>query len=180
MNDFNRELNQKLGLPDPSRNPADQMGVVGAIYHRLIGPDGKVKQEGFFRNLVTSAGDKHLSEMIAFVAGATTGSVAYATLGVSTNAPLKGATDVASPLAASSEGIYAAYPQQVTSHSGAGEWTLWRFEWGAGESTNGSIGEVGMWSSVDSFVAHALVAPVVNKAAGDTLQIDWGIKFLGA
>lgn len=173
MNDFNRKLEEKLA----------SQGVVtleGRVFHRLVGPDGSVKQEGFSPNLVTSIGDMYLAQLVAFVAGATVGSVAYARIGVNTTAPVKADADLGTEIAASSKGISATYPQRVSSHSGAGEWTLWRFEWPAGDNTNGSIGEVGMNTSVGSFVARALVVPNVNKAAGDTLQIDWGWKFLGA
>jgi len=174
---FFQELDRKLASAGMA---ADKAGIVGFCYHRLIGPDGELKQEGITHNLVTSVGDKHIAQHMAFVAGATVGSIAYATIGVNTTAPAKDDTDLGTAISASSHGISATYPQNVTSHSGAGEWTLWRFEWAAGENTNGSIGEVGMWTSVGSFVARALVAPNVNKAAGDTLQIDWGWKFLGA
>ncbi len=175
--EFNKQLDEKLAS---AGMPVEQAGIWGYCHHRLIGPDGKIKQEGTTRNLVTSEGDQHLAELVAFVAGATVGSIAYARIGVNTTAPLKNDTDLGTEIAASSKGPTATYPQRVTSHSGAGEWTLWRFEWAAGENTNGSIGEVGMNTSVGSFVARALVAPNVNKAAGDTLQIDWGWKFLGA
>jgi len=173
MNDFNRELNEKL-------TTAGVTLVEGRVYHRLIGPDGVVKQEGMSPNLVTSIGDMYLAQLVAFVAGATVGSVDHADIGVNTTAPVKGDTALGTIIAASSKGPSATYPQRVSSHSGAGEWTLWRFEWPAGDNTNGSIGEVGMTTSVGSFVARALVVPNVNKAAGDTLQIDWGWKFLGA
>lgn len=173
MNEFNRKLDEKLAM-------AGVTMVEGRVFHRLIGPDGGIKQEGMSPNLVTSIGDMYLAQFVAFVSGATVGSVAYARIGVNTTAPVKADTDLGTEIAASSKAPSATYPQRVDSHSGAGEWTLWRFEWPAGDNTNGSIGEVGMNTSVGSFVARALVVPNVNKAAGDTLQIDWGWKFLGA
>lgn len=177
MDNFHEQLERKLASVG---RPVDKTGIIGVVRHRLIGPSGEIKQEGESFNLVTSLGDMYIAQLVAFVAGATVGSVSYARIGVNTTAPAKGDTDLGTEISASSKGVSATYPQRVDSHSGAGEWTLWRFEWPAGDNTNGSIGEVGMNTSVGSFVARALVAPNVNKAAGDTLQIDWGWKFLGA
>lgn len=175
--EFHRKLEEALRVEGP---PASNVGVVGVVHYRLLDQWGAVKQEGATTNLVTSIGDMHIAQFLAFVAGATVGSVAYAQLGTNTTAPAKGNTDLGTLLATSSRGITATYPQRVTSHSGAGEWTLWRYEWPAGVSTNGSLGEVGQWSSVGSFLAHAILVPNVNKGVNDSLQVDWGWKLLGA
>ncbi len=104
----------------------------------------------------------------------------WAELGVNTTAPVKGGTGLGTLLATSSKDISAGYPTRVTSFSGAGEFTVWSWTWGAGVATCGSIGEVGMRSQVGSFLAHAIIAPNVNKGASDTLQVDWAWKFLGS
>jgi len=173
MEKFIAELKRRL------KGTNDDFGVQGAVYHRLIGPNGELKQEGMIHNLVTSVGDRWLSH---YVANSIVGNPAsmWAELGVNTTAPLKADTGLGTLLAASSLVVSNNYPVRVDSHSGAGEWTLWRYSWGAGVATCGSIGEVGLRTQAGSFVAHAQVAPNVNKAAGDTLQIDWGWKFLGA
>ena len=152
---------------------------MGAGSYRLTGPYGQLKQWGVFHNLVNSTGDMWIAQYLASSIVGDTRSL-WAELGVSTIAPVKGSTGVNSLIATSSLAVSAAYPVRVTSHSGAGEWTLWRFSWGAGVTTNGSIGEVGMRTQAGSFIAHALISPVVNKASGDTLTCDWGIKYLGA
>lgn len=177
--EFFRRLNEKLGIPSP--NPADPCRVEGAVHYKLRGPDGEVKQQGTFHNLVTSVGDMFLAQFCAFVAGATVGSVSYAQLGVGTATPLKADTSVTSIAAASSRGITATYPQRVNSFgTGAGEWCLWQFDWAAGVTTNGSLGEVGMWTSVGSFVAHAILSPNVNKGVNDSLMVQWAWKFQGS
>jgi len=173
MEKFIAELKRRL------KGTNEDCGIQGAVFHRLIGPDGTLKQEGMIHNLVTSVGDRWLSH---YVANSVVGnpSSMWAELGVNTTAPLKADTGLGTLLAASSKVVENSYPVRVDSHSGAGEWTLWRYSWAAGVATCGSIGEVGLRTQTGSFVAHAQVAPNVNKAAGDTLQIDWGWKFLGA
>lgn len=174
------ELDRKIQEILGSKGTAEQFRIVGAINWKLTGPDGMVKEEGHHHNLVNSIGDKWLSH---YVANSIVGNPAsmWAELGVNTTAPVKGGTGLGTLINASSLAVSASYPTRTDSFgSGAGEWTVWRFSWGAGVATNGSIGEVGMRTQAGSFVAHALVAPNVNKAAGDTLQIDWGWKFLGA
>lgn len=184
MNDqmFHRDLDEKLArflAEGPSQGRADKCAIVGVVAHRLIGPDGSVKQEGKVFNLVNSVGDMWLAQYVAnSIVGMPTSM--YAELGVNTTAPLKGGTGLGTLLATSSLAVSANYPVRVNSFSGTGEWTQWRFSWGAGVATCGSIGEVGLRTQASSFVAHALVVPNVNKAAGDTLQIDWAWKFLGA
>lgn len=181
--DFLRELDEKLAkflAEGPSDGMAEKFAIVGCVKYSLFGPDGMLKQEGQRFNLVNSVGDKYLAH---YVANSVVGNPAsmWAELGVNTTAPVKGGTSLGTLISASSVAVSASYPTRVDSFgTGAGEWTVWRFSWGAGVATCGSIGEVGMRTQANSFVAHALVAPNVNKAAGDTLQIDWGWKFLGA
>lgn len=183
MDQFFNDLNKKLqgeGALLPSKGTAERFGIEGYVNYRLVNEHGMVKQEGGFHNLVTSIGDMFCAQFLAFVAGATIGSVGYTTLGVSTIVPLKADTDVNSPITSSSRTWEGSYPQRVNSFgTGPGEWCVWRVSYPAGSCTNGSIGEIGMWTSVSSFVAHALIDPVVNKTANDTLQVDWGWKFLG-
>jgi len=174
MEKFIAELKRRL------KGTNDDFGVQGAVYHRLIGPNGELKQEGMIHNLVTSVGDRWLSH---YVANSIVGNPAsmWAELGVNTTAPVKGGTGLGTLITASSVAISASYPTRVDSFgTGTGEWTVWRYSWGAGVATCGSIGEVGMRSQAGSFLAHAICTPNVNKAAGDTLQVDWGWKFLGA
>lgn len=179
--EFYRELVGKLveqgvvqgGLAEKAR-------VLGVIDYRLFGPDGEVRQAGRNFNLVTSIGDMYLAHLLANSIVGNPGSM-WAELGVGTAAPAKADIAVTSAIATSSLAVSNGYPVRVASFgTGAGEWTQWRYSWGAGVTTNGSIGEVGMRTQAGSFVAHAIVAPNVNKTANDTLQIDWSWKFLGA
>jgi hypothetical protein len=181
MTDFLTEFKQRMSelLEEKGSGPFEKMGIEGCVITTLIGPDGNVKQKGMFRNLVNSAGDMYIAQ---YMAGSIVGNVGsmYAQLGVNTTAPVKGGTGLGTLISTSSLANSSTYPVRVNSFgTGPGEWTTWRFSWGAGVATNGSIGEVGMWTQANSFVAHAQVAPNVNKAAGDTLQVDWGWKFLG-
>lgn len=177
---FFDELNRKLGISPYNGPPIERYAIEGHVHYRLLDEQGNLKQEGTFRNLVTSIGDMWVAQTLAQSIVGDTRSM-YAELGVNTTAPAKGDTALGTLINASSLAISANYPVRVNSFgSGEGEWTTWRFSWGAGVSTNGSIGEVGMRTSANSFIARALVAPNVNKTANDTLQVDWGWKFLGA
>jgi hypothetical protein len=179
---FYRELTRKLigtGIVGGGP-PADVMHREGCVIYRLLGPNGELKQEGQFRNLVNSVGDRWVAH---YLAGSIVGDARsmWAELGVNTTAPVKGGTALGTLIATSSLAVSAAYPTRADSFgTGPGEWTVWRFSWGAGVTTNGSIGEVGLRTQTGSFVAHAQVAPNVNKTSNDTLQIDWGWKSLGA
>lgn len=179
---FFRELTRKLmgnGLVGGG-GQSDVVRKEGCVVYKLIGPDGVVKQEGIFKNLVNSIGDMWVAQYLASSIVGDTRSM-YAELGVNTTAPVKGGTQLGTLINASSKACEASYPVRVASFgTGPGEWTTWRWSWGAGVTTNGSIGEVGMRTQTGSFVAHAQVAPNVNKTANDTLQIDWGWKSLGA
>lgn len=179
--EFYRELVGKLveqgvvsgGLVEKAR-------VLGVIDFRLFGPGGELKQAGRNFNLVTSIGDMYLAQLLANSIVGNPGSM-WAELGVNTAAALKADTGLGTLISASSKVCEAGYPVRVASFgTGPGEWTQWRYSWGAGVATCGSIGEVGMRTQAGSFVAHALVAPNVNKTANDTLQVDWAWRFLGA
>jgi hypothetical protein len=176
---FLQELDQKIKEILGSGGFTENFRIIGAVRHQLFDENGVLKQEGMRHNLVNSVGDMWVAQ---YMAGSTVGNTQsmWAELGVNTTAPVKAGTGLGTLIATSSVNISASYPARVNSFSGTGEWTQWRFSWGAGVATNGSIGEVGMRTQAGSFVAHALVAPNVNKAPGDTLQIDWAWKFLGA
>jgi hypothetical protein len=177
--DFAQEMERKIQDILGSGGTIESFRIVGAVRHQLFGPDGRLKQEGIRHNLVNSVGDMWIAQYMASSIVGDTRSM-WAELGVNTTAPVKAGTGLGTLISASSLAVSASYPVRVNSFSGTGEWTQWRFSWSAGVATNGSIGEVGMRTQAGSFVAHALVAPNVNKAAGDTLQIDWAWKFLGA
>lgn len=170
-------LAQGVGVGGP---PADTHHLQGCVVYRLLDEHGNVKQEGQFKNLVNSVGDMWVAQYLASSIVGDTRSM-WAELGVNTTAPVKGGTGLGTLITTSSLALSATYPVRVNSFgTGPGEWTTWRFSWGAGVTTNGSIGEVGMRTQAGSFVAHAQVAPNVNKTSNDTLQIDWGWKSLGA
>lgn len=179
---FFRELTRKLldnGIIG-NGGPADVMHREGCVVYKLTGQDGAVKQEGIFKNLVNSTGDRWVAH---YLAGSIVGDArsVWAELGVNTTAPVKGGTALGTLLSTSSVVPDSTYPQRVTSFgTGPGEWTVWQYSWAAGVATCGSIGEVGMRTQTGSLVAHAQVAPNVNKTVNDTLQIQWGWKSLGA
>jgi hypothetical protein len=162
---------------------AEMSKVEGCVEFKLIGPDGDVKQQGQTCNLVTSIGDRYVAEAAGLFSSVSAGN---ARLGIGATAPAKADTDVKSAIPGSNIGVSASYPQYANSFgTGAGHWSVWRFSWGAGSTTNNSIYSIGMFSdssatNAGSLFAHALFSANIAKGANDTLQVDWGWKAVGA
>jgi hypothetical protein len=86
----------------------------------------------------------------------------------------------------------ATYPQFANLGNGLGATATFKTTWNAGEATVSGLNEVAIiaeWPFTDTnttsgatkgTVSRALLSPVVNKGASDTLAITWVHKFLGA
>ena len=86
----------------------------------------------------------------------------------------------------------ATYPQFANLGNGLGATATYKTTWNAGEATVTGLNEVAIiaeWPFTDTnttsgatkgTVSRALLSPVVNKGASDTLAITWVHKFLGA
>jgi hypothetical protein len=83
----------------------------------------------------------------------------------------------------------ATFPSRVDLGAGLGKQTQYKTTWAAGEATQNGLSEVVI--GIDNKVAdvagtaaftisRALLSPVVNKGASDTLAVTWNHKFLGA
>jgi len=86
----------------------------------------------------------------------------------------------------------ATYPQFANLGNGLGATATYKTTWNAGEATVSGLNEVAIiaeWPFTDTAttsgatkgtVSRAILSPVVNKGASDTLAITWLHKFLGA
>jgi len=83
----------------------------------------------------------------------------------------------------------ATYPQLQDLGAGLGKYTVYKTTWNAGEATQNGLNEIAL--CIDNLagdiagtaaftLSRALLSPVVNKGASDTLAVTWNHKFLGA
>lgn len=141
-----------------------------------------------FTNLVTRVGDEYYGERAAGIASPPA-QVTGMQLGTGTTAVAKtgaGAT-IVTLVASSLVAIDATWPQ--SSLNGSSRRIQWKTTWNAGVATANAIAEVvltnqstGTQTAVpeaDS-IARALLSPVVNKGASDTLAVTWNHDLLGA
>jgi len=157
----------------------------GKVSYKLIGPDGKVKQEGVTHNLVTANGDQYCAAKLysaptamanmklgsAETAAAKSGAGSYIATGDYVSGSAK-ACDESSPKA-----------------GGTNDIVYFARTWAAGEATASNINRVAIVNNVSDAgeadatgtLAIALLDPKpVNKGADDTLKVTWEITFLGA
>jgi hypothetical protein len=160
--------------------------VRGRLHVVLTGPDGEVKYNHSFANLVTRVGDQMYGEQGANIGGA----VARATgmqLGTGTTAPAKtGAGAAIVTLVAAS---LVAIGTPTSALSGSSRRITYSTTWAAGTATANAIAEVALVNQStgtqtvapeSATLARALLSPTVNKAAGDSLTIAWQHDLLGA
>ena len=150
--------------------------------------DGKKIDEGFFDNLITQIGDQYYGERAAGIASPPA-QVTGMQLGTGTTAVAKtGAGAAIVTLVASSlVAIDGGFPTSAL--SGSSRRIQWKTTWAAGVATANSISEVVLTNQstgtqtaapASATISRALLSPVVNKAAGDTLAITWNHDALGA
>jgi hypothetical protein len=148
---------------------------------------GEVTQEVSFNNLVTQVGDQYFGDR-----GAGIGSIAAITgmqLGTGSTTPAKTGAGAATVtlVAASLVALTGGFP--ASSLSGSSRRIQYQVLWGAGTATATGINEVILTNQATgtqtavvaaNCIARALLSPVVNKGASDTLTVTWNIDLLGA
>lgn len=165
----------------------DRASIRGSLHVVLTGPDGEIKYDKQIDNLVTRVGDQMYGEQAANVGGA----VARATgmqLGTGATAPAKtGAGSAIVTLVASS--LVALTGTPTSGLSGTARRITYTVTWAAGTATANGLAEVVLVNQSTgtqtaapeaATLARALLSPTVNKAAGDSLTIDWQHDLLGA
>jgi hypothetical protein len=165
----------------------DQAFIRGSLHVVLTGPDGEIKYDERLRNVVTRVGDQMYGEQAANVGGA----VARATgmqLGTGTTGVAKtGAGAAIVTLVAAS--LVALTGTPTSSLFGTARRITYAVTWAAGTATANAIAEVVLVNQStgtqtaapeSATLARALLSPTVNKAAGDSLTIQWQHDILGA
>jgi hypothetical protein len=187
MDDVSKIGDEVVSHSTTRRQPDDGLSVVGAGTWRLIHEDGS-EEGGTFRNLITRTGDEYYGERAAGIASPPD-QVTGMRLGIGTTAAAKTGAGAAivTYTTASNKAIDATYPQSslVTETRRI----QWRTTWTAGEATANNIAEVvitnetpltNVAGTAANTISRALLSPVVNKGALDTLEISWNHDLLGA
>ena len=177
-----------------SRVRHDEAGLIGVGTYVLTGPNGEVKQEGAvfahgdFKNLITDVGDEYYAKRGASVAiNVPTGM----RLGTGTTAVAKNGAGAAivTYVNASQVAFDATYPSAASKGAGAGWRVSYQSSWAAGIATATGISEAvitnetaltNVAGTAANTISRALLSPVVNKGASDTLTITWFHDLLGA
>lgn len=172
----------------------DNSVLRGWVTVRLIGENGDIKHEETVHNLITTAGDQYYAKMGAALVGTPNAAqptkVTGMKLGTSTTTPAKsgGGAALGTYITASNVAFDSAYPQtSAKAGTDTGWYVTYQTTWNAGVATNATINEVvivndsasNATSTAANTISRATIS-TVNKAAGDTLQIQWNHLTLGA
>jgi hypothetical protein len=139
-------------------------------------------------NIITQVGDQYYGERATGI-GSPPGQVTGMRLGTGTTAPSKTGAGAAivTYVTSSQVAIDGGFPASTL--SGSSRRITWQSTWAAGVATASAIAEVVLTNEASltnvagtaaNTVARALLSPVVNKAAGDTLVVSWAHDLLGA
>lgn len=179
------------GVETLAKRHADKCGIHGSGVAQLWRP-GKLglvlAQEVFFDNLVTQVGDQYYGERAAGIASPP-GQVTGMRLGTGSTAVAKTGAGAAivTYTTASQVAISGGFP--TSSIPGSARRIQWQALWGAGVATVSGLNEVvitnespltNVAGTAANTIARALLSPVVNKGASDTLTITWNHDLLGA
>ena len=144
----------------------DQTVAKGSPSIALFGPDGSIKEEVTYPNLVVDSG---LGYLISRALDASKTPMSHMALGEGTTAAAAGDTALETPL-----GSRVAFDS--TNIAGPnGDQVVYTATFGAGEAT-GAVTEAGVFNAATGGeMLCRTVFPVVNKQADDTMVITWTV-----
>lgn len=152
-------------------NSKERLGLSGRLTIVLTGSDGAVKDQREIKNLIVTAGLAHITSRML---GTSSGVMSHMGLGAGTTAASAGDTDLGS-LIGSRKALGSA-----TQSGGSNESIVYATTFDPGEAT-GAVTEAGIFNaSTSGTMLCRTVFPVVNKQAGDTLQITWTVTLSAA
>jgi len=166
----------------------EQAGLRGRIAFVLFDRFGNIKDCGHAPNLITDTGDEMYSKRGASV------SVNVPTgmrLGTGSTAVAKNGAGAAivTYVSASQRAIDGGFPTAATKGAGLGWRVTWQSTWAAGIATGSGIAEVVVTNetaltdvagTAANTISRALISPVVNKGASDSLVVSWFHDLLGS
>lgn len=147
-------------------NSKERLGLSGHLTIVLTDAGGNVKDQRDVKNLVVNTG---LAYITGRMLGTSPGVMSHMALGAGTTAASAGDTDLQSLL-----GSRKALDSSTQSGSN-NESIIYVTTFDPGEAT-GAVTEAGIFNAASSgTMLCRTVFPVVNKQAGDTLQITWSV-----
>ena len=163
--------------------------VLGYGVARLFGPDGRLRLAVPFANLITDYGDQFYVQRGSGVAAPA--AVTGMRLGTGVTAVAKNGAGAAivTYVAGSEKALDGGYPAAATKGAGLGWRATYQTTWGAGLATANGLAEAVVTNEspltdvagvAGDTVSRALLNPVVNKGANDTLVITWTHDLLGS
>lgn len=177
-----------LGIQRPHVDP---VGIIGEGWFELRDEAGDLKELGVFANLITDIGDNYYMERAAGISSPPN-QVTGMKLGTGTTAVAKNGAGGAIVTYAgtgvtASKAIDSTWPQATLSVPGCQ--IQWKTSWSAGQVTVNALAEVVLSNETSladdagtaaNTIARALLSPVVNKGASDTLAVTWNHLGLGS
>jgi hypothetical protein len=164
--------------------------IIGWGWAELRDEDGNLKFEVPFVNLVTRTGNQYYGERAAGITSPPN-QVTGMRLGTGTTAvaPTGAGSSIVTYVSSitASKAIDSTWPQSslVTNTRRI----QWKTSWAAGEATQSGLAEVVITNenpltdvigTEANTIARALLSPVVNKGASDTLAVTWNHDLLGS
>lgn len=144
----------------------DSLTAKGQLTLILMDPSGAIKDVRHVRNLVVGAGLDHISSRMIGTAQAI---MSHMALGAGTTAAASGDTALGSQLG--SRKVF----DSVTRTGASNQSIVYVTTFGAGEAT-GAVTEAGVFNASSGGVMLCrTVFAVLNKAAGDTVQVTWTV-----
>lgn len=152
-------------------NTNEQLGLSGRLTIVLKDADGNIKDQRDLKNLVVNAGLGHITSRMLGTASAV---MSHMGLGSGTTAAAAGQTDLVALLGSR---------KALTSSTASGtnnESIVYVATFNPGEGT-GAVTEAGIFNAATAgTMLCRTVFPVVNKQAGDTLQVTWTVTLSAA
>lgn len=155
----------------------------------LGGPAGMILAlEVEFENLITQVGDQYYGERAAGIASPP-GQVTGMRLGTGSTAVAKTGAGAAIVTYATASQVAIAGGFPTSALNGSSRRIQWQSLWGAGVATVSGLNEVvitnespltNVAGTAANTISRALLSPVVNKGAADTLTVTWNHDLLGA
>jgi hypothetical protein len=183
-----------VALLESHRNVRDRAGIRGSGIAVLRTPSlfvpGKmiIAQQVEFENLVTQVGDQYYGERAAGITSPPN-QVTGMRLGIGTTAVAKTGAGAAIVTYTTGSNVAISGGSPTSSLSVNSRRIQWVALWGAGVATVSGLAEVvitnetpltNVAGTAANTIARALLSPVVNKGANDTLTITWNHDLLGA
>ena len=142
----------------------DGLPVRGRVLVELYGPDGELKESRETENLVVDAGEAHIADQLS--ASPAGSAMSHMAIGTGGTAPVAGNTALGAEIDRNA----------LTSRTDAANVVTYVGNWAAGDGTNASIQEAGIFNaaSTGTMLARATFT-AINKGASDTLAITWTV-----